>query len=74
MLIIDILHKCQEQNFYLQKFSCDKFDAMPPSSGYEPIGNTLNILIEQITSLREELKTIEKMPKEKRILLMTVQL
>ena len=57
--IIAIFHKSQEQNIYLPKFLCDKFDAMPPSIGYELIGITFNSLIEQISSLNEELKTIK---------------
>ena len=57
--ILDLFRKCEETNTDLPKFVSESYDSMPPTSGFELIGNTIVSLIEEIQTLRDEIKIIK---------------
>ena len=56
---MDLFIKYEEDSVELPKFLCDSFDGMPPCSGYELISPVLTSLINEIESLRNEIKVIK---------------
>ena len=67
--IIEMIHELQEQNVNLPTFVSDSFDAMPPTSGYEAIADVMNSLIDELTSLRNEIEVIKNADRRDQLLL-----
>lgn len=67
--IYDTFIKCDENDIVLPRFTADSFDTMPPTAGYELIGTTIVTLINEISSLRDELKSIKDVNKRNDIIL-----
>ena len=57
--ILELFRKCEESNITLPKFVAESYDSMPPGSGFELISNTIMSLIEEIQTLRDEIKIIK---------------
>ena len=67
--IYEIFIRCEENDIVLPKFAADSFDTMPPTSGYELISTTIVSLINEISSLKDEIKTIKDFNKRNDIIL-----
>ena len=52
--ILDILHKCDDIGFQLPKFVVDSYDGLPPTSGFENIAVLLNLLLDELVTLRSD--------------------
>ena len=57
--IFDFLKHCKENQVQLPTFVSNSYNSMPPVSGYEIIGGTLSVLIDELYSLKEELKIMK---------------
>ena len=49
--IMEMLTKCDDEVIALPKFVVDRFDDLPPTSGFEVVANNMINLIEEVTSL-----------------------
>ena len=58
--ILDFLKYCKDNQIELPTFVSNSYNSMPPVSGYEIIGGTLSVLIDEIYSLKEELKMMKQ--------------
>lgn len=57
--VIDALRKCDEKGIDLPTFVADSYDSLPPSTGFEIIASTLNSLMEEVITLRDEIKELK---------------
>lgn len=53
--LLDILERCDEENFNLPKYVADSYDSLPPTSGFEVIAQSVVSLIDEISTLKREI-------------------
>ena len=58
--IFDAIKHCKDNNVDLPIFVADAYNAMPPMSGYELIGGTLTVLIDEILYLKDEIRLLKQ--------------
>ena len=58
--IMEMLMKCDDEGVTLPKFVVDRFDGLPPTSGFEVIANNMINLIEEVTSLSKEVSYLRE--------------
>ncbi|CAF2038490.1 unnamed protein product [Rotaria magnacalcarata] len=59
--ILDLVEISDEKGVKLPKFVADSYDALPPTSGFGIIGDTIMSLMDEVSKLREEIKTLRDM-------------
>lgn len=57
--IVDLLSSARQSGKVLPKFVAESFNSMPPSSGFEIIGEGLSNLMEELSNLREEVMILK---------------
>ena len=57
--IMEMLCKSDEKNVSLPKFVVEKYDGLPPTSGFEVVANSVNGLLKEVENLRNEINLLK---------------
>ena len=57
--IMEMLRTSDEKGLSLPKFVADRYDGLPPTSGFELVANAVNSLLKEIADLRNEITILK---------------
>ena len=58
--IMFVFDRCEVENVNLPKFVTDSFNGLPPTSGFEVVAHHIVTLIDEISSLRQEVEALRE--------------
>lgn len=58
--IMDMLKKCDDESVNLRSFVADRYNSLPPSSGFEIVSHHIITLTDQISSLQKEIEFLKE--------------
>ena len=58
--LLDVLKRCEDSGIVIPKYVADSYNSLPPSSGFETVAHSLVSLIDEVSSLRKEIKVLKE--------------
>ena len=59
--ILETIQKCKADNIELPMFVANAYNSMPPISGYDVVGGTLSVLIDELFLLKDDIREIKQL-------------